>query len=51
LQCGEISAEHYANFGKLRQESAHYEMSYAEKRKKDREFGRFIKTAKKDLDD
>jgi ribosome biogenesis GTPase len=51
LDRGEIDAEHYDNFIKLRRESEHYLLSYAEKRKKDREFGRFIKSAKKGLDD
>ena len=51
LKRGEIDAEHYENFIKLRRESEHYFLSYAEKRKKDREFGRFIKSAKKELED
>jgi ribosome biogenesis GTPase len=51
LARGEIDAEHYDNFIKLRRESEHYLLSYAEKRKKSREFGRFIKSAKKQLGD
>ncbi len=51
LERGEIDAEHYDNFIKLRRESDYYRLSYAEKRKKDREFGRFIKSVKKDLED
>lgn len=50
LERGEIDAEHYDNFIKLRRESDHYLLSYADKRKKDREFGRFIKSGKKDLE-
>lgn len=50
LETGEIEAEHYDNFVKLRRESEYYQMSYAEKRKKDKDFGRFIKSVKKDLD-
>ena len=50
LERGEIDAKHYDNFIKLRRESDHYLLSYAEKRKKDREFGRFIKSGKKDLE-
>ena len=50
VQSGVISQEHYENYLKLRDESAFYQMSYAERRKKDRAFGRFIKSAKKDLD-
>jgi ribosome biogenesis GTPase / thiamine phosphate phosphatase len=48
---GKVSADHYENFLKLRQESRYHEMSHAEKRKKDRAFGRFIKSARKDLED
>ena len=50
LERGEIDAEHYGNFAKLRRESEHNRLSYAQKRKKDREFGRFIKTGKKGLE-
>ncbi|MBI1423858.1 MAG: ribosome small subunit-dependent GTPase A [Gammaproteobacteria bacterium] len=46
---GEISQESLDSFLKLRQEAAFNDMSYAEKRKKDRDFGRYIKSAKKDL--
>ncbi len=51
VQSGEISQEHFENYLKLREESEFYEMSYAEKRKKDRDFGRYIKSANKDLVD
>ncbi len=46
---GELSEERYSNYMKLRKESEHYEMSYLDKRKKDKAFGRFIKTAKKNM--
>jgi ribosome biogenesis GTPase / thiamine phosphate phosphatase len=49
VNSGEISQEHYDNYIKLREESEFYQMSYFEKRKKDRNFGRYIKSAKKDL--
>ncbi|MBK6742692.1 MAG: ribosome small subunit-dependent GTPase A [Hydrogenophilales bacterium] len=51
VNSGALSRAHYDNFLKLRGESAFHEMSYAEKRKKDRDFGKFIKSVKKDLDD
>jgi len=51
LESGEVSEGHYENFKKLRDESAFNEMSYAERRKKDRAFGRLIKSVKKDLAD
>jgi ribosome biogenesis GTPase len=50
LGAGEIDREHYDNYIKLREESEFYRMSYAEKRKKDRDFGKYIKSAKKDLE-
>jgi ribosome biogenesis GTPase len=49
VKSGGISREHFENFLKLRDESEFYRMSYAEKRKKDRDFGRYIKSAKKDF--
>ena len=49
LRTGEIDQAHYENYIKLKEESEFYQMSYAEKRKKDRDFGRYIKSAKKDL--
>ena len=49
VDSGEIGREHFENYLKLRDESAFYQMSYAEKRKKDRNFGRFIKSVKKGL--
>ena len=51
LERGEIDTEHYNNFIKLRRESEHYLLSYVEKSKKDREFGRFIKSVKKEFED
>lgn len=49
LEDGTLHQAHYQNFVKLRSESEFHEMSYLEKRKKNKAFGRFIKTAKKDL--
>jgi hypothetical protein len=37
-------------FSDIREESEFYQMSYGEQRKKDRDFGRYIKSAKKDLE-
>lgn len=45
----EISREALESYRKLKEESAFNDMSYVEKRKKDRDFGRFIKSVKKDL--
>jgi ribosome biogenesis GTPase len=49
LETGELSRAHYDNFLKLRQEAAFHDLSHAEKRRKDRDFGRFIKSVKKGL--
>ncbi len=51
VHAGGISREHFENFLKLREESEFHQMSYAEKRGKNREFGRYIKSAKKRLKD
>ncbi len=51
VECGKLSADRYASFLKLRKESKYYEMSYLDKRKKDKDFGRFIKSVKKKMRD
>jgi len=47
VENGELSEDRYSGYIKLKKESEYHEMSYRDKRKKDRAFGRFIKTAKK----
>ena len=47
LQNGELSSKRYQSYLKLIKESEHYQMSYLEKRRKDRKFGQFIKSAMK----
>lgn len=49
IEEGSLHPSHFQNFLKLRSESEFHEMSLLEKRKKDKEFGRYIKSAKKDL--
>ncbi|WP_277057767.1 ribosome small subunit-dependent GTPase A [Trichlorobacter lovleyi] len=49
LATGEINRAHYENYLKLQSESAFYQLSHVEKRKKDRDFGKFIKSVKKEL--
>jgi ribosome biogenesis GTPase len=44
-----IAPERYNNYMKIHKESAFLEMSYLEKRQKDKDFGKMIKTAKKQL--
>jgi len=43
-----ISQERYQNFIKLNKESAFYQMSYLEKRHKDKRFGKFVKSVMKE---
>ncbi len=47
LDSGDISQERFENYLKLKSESEFHQMTYAEKRKKDRDFGRFVKSVKK----
>jgi len=51
VESGELSRDRHSNYLKLRKESEHYEMSYLDKRKKDKAFGRFIKSYKKQMKD
>ncbi|MFC1901779.1 ribosome small subunit-dependent GTPase A [Chloroflexota bacterium] len=46
---GELDEARYQSYLKLLKESEHYQMSYAEKRKKDKKFSKFIKSAGKDI--
>ena len=42
---GELSRQRYANYLKMKKESTFNELSYSEKRKKDKNFGKMVKTA------
>ena len=44
IESGELNEERYRTYLKLMKESEYHEMSYIEKREKDREFGRFVKS-------
>lgn len=45
---GELSEQRYKNYTKMKNESAFNEMSYSEKRQKDKDFGKMIKSVMKD---
>jgi len=45
---GELSAKRYQNYLKIRKESEFHEMSYLEKRHKDKKFGKMVKSVMKD---
>jgi len=51
VESGELSEDRYSSYIKLKKESEYYEMSYLDKRKKDKAFGRFMKSAKKQMKD
>ena len=47
VEAGELSEARFQSYMKLKKETEYHDLSYAQKRKKDRNFGRFIKSAKK----
>lgn len=47
IEAGELSENRYRSYFKLRKESVYNEMSYVDKRRKDKAFGRFIKSVQK----
>lgn len=49
LKKGEISNASYDNYLKMERENAHFEATVAEKRSKDKSFGKMMKNYKKDL--
>ena len=49
VETGELGDDRYRSYLKLRKESEYHDLSYADKRKKDRDFGRFVKSAKKQI--
>jgi len=51
IKSGELSEGRYFSYMKLKKESEYHEMSYMDKRKKDRAFGRFIKSTMKQMKD
>jgi len=49
VEKGELDQASYENFLKLEREKAHFESSAAERRKKDKAFGKMVKNYKKDI--
>jgi ribosome biogenesis GTPase len=49
VENGTLSEDRYQSYLKLRKETKFHDLTYVEKRKKDKSFGRFIKTAKKSM--
>lgn len=50
VESGSLQQKHYRNYLKLKKESEFNEMSYADKRKKDKSFGKFIRSVVKHKD-
>ncbi|MDD2898040.1 MAG: ribosome small subunit-dependent GTPase A [Desulfuromonadaceae bacterium] len=49
IEEGSLHKAHFQNFLKLKSESEFHDLSYLEKRNKDKAFGRYIKSVKKDM--
>jgi len=49
LKSGKLDENKYLNYVNLKKEAEHYEMTKLEQRDKDRQFGKFVKNAKKEL--
>ena len=47
IEAGDISEGRYQSYLKLKKETEYHDMSYVEKRKKDKDFGKFIKSVMK----
>ena len=47
IETGDLSADRYQSYLKLRKETEYHDRSYVEKRRKDRDFGKFIKSVQK----
>ena len=47
VEDGKLSEKRYHNYMKMNKESIYNEMSYLEKRQKDKQFGKFCKTVMK----
>jgi len=49
IEAGELDKKRYKNYLKMKNESAFNEMSYSEKRKKDKDFGKMVKSTLKNI--
>ena len=49
VENGIISDDRYQSYLKLKKEAEFHDLSYVERRKKDKSFGRFIKSVKKSM--
>ena len=49
LETGDLDRDHYNSYLKLKKESEFHDSSYLDKRKKDKDFGKFVKSVKKSM--
>ncbi len=49
IESGKLEKEKYDNYANLKKETEYYEKTKLEKKQKDRQFGKFVKTAKEQL--
>ncbi|MBI3986233.1 MAG: ribosome small subunit-dependent GTPase A [Lentisphaerae bacterium] len=49
VENGDLDEERYRNYLKLKKETEYHDLTYVEKRKKDKAFGRFVKSAMKQM--
>ena len=49
VQHGDLNEASLANYQKMKDEAAHFQATVAERRTKDKEFGKMVKRSKKDL--
>lgn len=49
LQSGDVDEASYANYQRMKSEAAHFRSTVAERRRKDKEFGKMVKRYKKDM--
>jgi len=47
IRCGDVSEQRYQNYVKMKKESEFNQMSYLEKKNKDKNFGKLIKSTMK----
>ncbi|MDX9812487.1 MAG: ribosome small subunit-dependent GTPase A, partial [Bacteroidales bacterium] len=50
VENGELDRASYENYLKMEKEKAHFESTVAERRKKDKVFGKMLRNYKKDMD-
>jgi len=47
VEDGQVAEKRYGNYIKMKKESSYYEISYLEKKQKDKQFGKLCKTVMK----